>query len=455
MKAENVSTGIVIPQAIGGFPEWLPQEKILEQKMLDIIRSGYERFGFVPIETPAVERKEVLTAKGGNEKEIYALTRLVADENERDDSSSLALHFDLTVPLARYVAQHHRELAFPFRRYQMQKVWRGERPQAGRFREFYQCDIDVIGDEELSPMTDAEIPSIIYQIFTEMNIGPFLIRINNRKVLQGYFASQGIPREKQSLAMRVVDKLEKIGVSQVITELVETVNISEMVARLVVEFVDRKVSSKSVSEELLSICTDDLYREGVKELEAVINGIRALGVPDSNFQIDLGIARGLDYYTGTVYETTLVNHPGIGSICSGGRYDDLASHFIDRKLPGVGISIGVTRLLSKLITAGVLKAEVATMAPVLITSLDGTRMFDYLRLASTLRESGVNAEVYLESKKIGVQLRYANRKGFFLAVIAGSVEFEKSIVLLKNLKTGDQQEVVMSDLTGVIKNLLQ
>lgn len=455
MDIVNDSKEIVIPQVIGGFPEWLPQEKILEQKMLDIIRTGYERFGFVPIETPAVERKEVLTAKGGNEKEIYALTRLVADEGERDDSSGLALHFDLTVPLARYVAQHHRELVFPFRRYQMQKVWRGERPQAGRFREFYQCDIDVIGDGELSPMTDAEIPSIIYQIFTEMSIGPFLIRINNRKVLQGYFASQGIPKEKQSLAMRAVDKLEKIGVSQVVAELMEMVGVSETVARSVVAFVDRRVSSESVSKELLGICTNELYCEGVKELAAVVDGIRAIGVPDAGFQIDLGIARGLDYYTGTVYETTLVNHPGIGSICSGGRYDDLASHFINRKLPGVGISIGVTRLLSKLITAGVLKAETATTAPVLVTSLDGERMLDYLRLASTLREAGVNAEVYLEPKKIGVQLRYANRKGFLLAVIAGSVEFEKGAVLLKNLKTGEQQEVAMIDLVRVVKSLIQ
>lgn len=255
--------------------------------------------------------------------------------------------------------------------------------------------------------------------------------------------------------MRAVDKLEKIGVRQVVLDLVETVDISESVSHSIVEFVDRKVPSEAVLDNLLGVCTNELYRQGVEELAAVVDGIRALGVPDTSFQIDLGIARGLDYYTGTVYETTLLNHPGIGSICSGGRYDDLASHFIDRKLPGVGISIGVTRLLSKLITAGVLKAETATTAPVLVTSLDGARMFDYLRLASVLRDAGINAEVYLESKKIGVQLRYANRKGFLLAVIAGSLEFEKRVILLKNLKTGDQQEVAMVDIVGVIKNIIQ
>lgn len=448
----TMNTNIITPQPIGGFPEWLPQEKILESWVLDVIRSHYERYGFVPIETPAVERREVLTSKGGNEKEIYALGRLQAEAaRDGEDATDLALHFDLTVPLARYVAQHYREIAFPFRRYQMQKVWRGERPQSGRFREFYQCDIDVIGDGELSLITDAEIPSIIYQIFNELKIGPFIIRINNRKILQGYFESVGISEKDHVVAMRIVDKLAKIGVTQVIAELVGTIDISEETAAGVVDFIDMKIALTAIEENLGGRCDNVLFREGVSELKTVVDGIRTLGVPDESLQIDLGIARGLDYYTGTVYETVLANHPGIGSICSGGRYENLASSFIDRKLPGVGISIGVTRLLSRLINAGILKAGVATTAPVIVTSLDSSRMHDYLRLASTLRAGGINAEVYFEPKKIGLQLKYASRKGFSFAVIAGSMEFEKGIVLLKNLKTGEQQEVLADSLISVVK----
>lgn len=445
-------TNIIIPRLIGGFPEWLPEEKIKEQWVMDVIRRHYSRYGFVPIETPAVERREVLTSKGGNEKEIYVLGRLQAEnDHDREEAAELALHFDLTVPLARYVAQHYRDLAFPFRRYQMQKVWRGERPQSGRSREFYQCDIDVIGDGELSLMTDAEIPSIIYHIFHELQIGPFVIHINNRKILQGYFGSIGISDENHAVAMRIVDKLAKIGVGQVVSELKSAIGISEEVATEIVRFIDMKVPFDSLEECLEEHSDSALFHEGVSELKTVIDGIRALGVPDESFRVNLGIARGLDYYTGTVYETILVNHPGIGSVCSGGRYENLASSFIDRKLPGVGISIGVTRLLSRLFNAGILKAEVATTAPVLITSMDPTRMLDYLRLASVLRGAGINVEVYLETKKLGLQLKYANRKGFSFAVIAGSNEFDKSAVLLKNLKTGEQQEIAVADLIDALK----
>jgi histidyl-tRNA synthetase len=441
---------IVTPKPISGFPEWLPEEKILENWMLDIIRRHYESAGFSPIETSVVERVEVLTAKGGNEKEIYALRRLLAEPG--DDTGDLALHFDLTVPLARYVAQHYREVAFPFRRYQMQKVWRGERPQSGRFREFYQCDIDVIGDGQLSFMTDAEIPSIIYRIFREMNIGPFVIRINNRKVLQGYFAGIGVPQDMNTQVLRIVDKLEKIGIDQVIGELTAQCGLSEGQARQVVDFTGTTLTNDTAIGVLKGVdVVNEIFSRGVDELEMVLNGIRAFGVPDEYFCIDLKIARGLDYYTGTVYETVLVDHPSVGSICSGGRYDDLAGYFIDRKLPGVGISIGATRLLSRLLKAGILKSGASTVAPVLVTSMDETRMLDYLQMASTLRAAGIGTEVYLEPKKLGVQLKYADKKGFRVVVIAGETEFSKGTVIVKDLVSGKQEGVPFETIVETVK----
>lgn len=447
---KQINNPVVIPQPISGFPEWLPEEKIQETWMLDIIRRHYELAGFSPIETPAVERRDVLTAKGGNEKEIYSLRRLLAESD--DDGSDLALHFDLTVPLARYVAQHYGELAFPFRRYQIQKVWRGERPQSGRFREFYQCDIDVIGDGQLSSMTDAEIPSIIYRIFREMNIGPFVIRINNRKILQGYFSGIGIADNFHATILRIVDKLEKIGIDRVDAELMDQCGLSDHQSQQVIKFTSTELANDTAIETLRSISVaSELYSQGVSELEVVLNGIRALGVPDEYLQVDLKIARGLDYYTGTVYETVLVNHPGIGSICSGGRYDDLAGYFINRKLPGVGISIGATRLLSRLFKAGILKPSSSTMSPVLVTSMDESRMMDYLQMASTLREAGINTEVYLEPKKIGVQMKFANRKKFRVVVIVGESEFLKNTVLVKNLISGEQEEVSIGRLVDAVK----
>lgn len=456
MEGKNMEsvTGFTAPRLISGFPEWLPQEKILENRILDIVRKHFELSGFAPIETPAVERREVLIAKGGNEKEIYTLGRLSGDI-ENDDSKELALHFDLTVPLARYVAQYHRELTFPFRRYQIQKVWRGERPQAGRFREFYQCDIDVIGDGELSLLTDAEIPSIIFRIFQEMNIGPFIIRVNNRKILQGFFASIGVPEGKNAGVMRVVDKLDKVGINQVSTELISVFGLSTNQAAQVIDFTSLKLESTMAVESLTKKTgMGELYQQGVAELSVVLKGMMALGLPTESFQVDLSIARGLDYYTGTVYETSLVNHPGIGSVCSGGRYENLASHFTDRKLPGVGISIGITRLLSRLIKAGIVKSGASTIAPVLVTSMDVSRMLDYLGIAASLRAAGVNTEIYLESKKIGAQLKFANRKGFLIAIIAGERELSAGCATLKNLQTGEQSEVALSELTARVKELL-
>ncbi|MDM8559073.1 histidine--tRNA ligase [Candidatus Parabeggiatoa sp. HSG14] len=439
---------------ISGFPELLPEEQILFVKMLDIIRKGYELYGFSPIETPAVERKEVLTSKGGNEKEIYALSRLAAEEGE-DPNTEFALHFDLTVPLARYVAMHTNQLAFPFRRYQIQKVWRGERPQAERFREFYQCDIDVIGRGSLSLLNDAEIPSIIYRIFREMKIGPFVIKINNRKILQGYFQSLGILTTQMDEVMRIIDKREKIGTDAIVSELTNNTDFDKTTAQQVVDFLGEELKTDDMLTQLNSMLQiNDQFSQGVKELATVVEGIRDFGVPEDSFKIDLSIARGLDYYTGTVYETVLVDHPQVGSICSGGRFDDLASHFTDEKLPGVGISIGFTRLMSRLMKAGILKVGAATVAPVLVTSMDESRASDYLRMGNELRNAGILTEVYLEKARLGNQLKYANKKGFKIAIIAGENEFSENSVQIKNLVEGESVTCKITEMVEKVKQSL-
>jgi len=439
--------------SISGFPEFLPPEQIVFAKVMDIIRDGFERYGFSPIETPAVERKEVLISKGGNEKEIYTLSRLAAEKGD-DPNTDLALHFDLTVPLARYVAQHKNRLTFPFRRYQIQKVWRGERAQAGRSREFYQCDIDVIGRGSLSLLTDAEIPSIIYQIFREMKIGPFVIRINNRKILQGYFESLDIPMTQMTEVMRVIDKLEKIGTGKVVHELM-AMGLEEATAQKMMDFLG-SLGNELNTDEMLSQLTsmteiNAQFSEGVKALSVVVDGIRGFGLPEAFFQIDLRIARGLDYYTGTVYETILADHPNLGSICSGGRYDDLTSLFTDDKLPGVGISIGVTRLVQQLMADGLLKVGAATVAPVLVTTMDENRTRDYLRLGTELRNAGIATEVYLEKARLGNQLKYANKKGFKLAIIAGEEEFLRNVIQIKDLVIGEQIECAITDLVQEVQ----
>ncbi|MFZ1735592.1 MAG: histidine--tRNA ligase [Candidatus Moraniibacteriota bacterium] len=453
MKKKTPDVNVVAPRSISGFPEWLPEVKILENRLLNIIRKHYESFGFVPIETPAVELCEVLTAKGGNEKEIYTLGRL-RDAGTGDDTKDLALHFDLTVPLARYVAQYQRELVFPFRRYQIQKVWRGERPQSGRFREFYQCDIDVIGDETLNLLTDAEMPAVIYQIFSEMGVGPFMIRINNRKIVQGLLSWIGVVEEDFTAVMHILDDLEKLGIDRCIASLKE-LGISEELARKVLTLVGRKFTASSALRELESLgCSESFYLEGVQELNTVLEGVLALGVPEESFCADLSIVRGLDYYTGTVYEAILLDHPNVGSVCSGGRYENLASYFTSRKLPGVGISIGLSRLLSRLLQEKVLTAQPCSPAPVLVTSMDGQRMKDYMEMAAELRLMGIGAETYLESKKMGAQLGYASKKGFRVAIIAGSEEFESDTVVVKNLGTGVQTSVSRAELVQEVSCVL-
>jgi histidyl-tRNA synthetase len=451
----------VKPALLRGFDqEYLPAEQLQFNRLVDIIRRNFELYGFLPIETPSAERREILTSKGGVEKEIYALTRL-ADAEDDDAASKGALRFDLTVPLARYVAMRERDLAFPFRRYQIQRVWRGETPQAnkGRFREFYQCDIDIIGREKLSYLAEAEIPSVIYSVFKEMAIGDFRIRINNRKVLKGLLERFGVTQESTDAVLRTLDKIEKKPGDEIKQSLEKDGVIAKHVEGLYNVFVSMPSKPRGTSETL-EMLTDHLNKGeigkgGLEELNNVVKAIRQFGVPDSAFSIDLSVVRGLGYYTGTIYETTLTSAPELGSICSGGRYDDLASYFTDTKLPGVGISIGLTRLFSKLSEAGLLQPLARTPAEVLVTTMDQQHLDKYLRMATALRAAGINTEVYLEQAKLERQLQYASRKEFRVAVIAGETEFSNSVVQIKDLSTRQSHTVPIEDLVTPIKDLLK
>ena len=441
------------PEPISGFPEFLPEEQIVFQWALGLIRRTFEAYGFVPVETPAVERVDVLLTKGGNDREIYGLRRLAAGADDAG-AKDLALHFDLTVPLARYVAQHYGRLTFPFRRYQIQPVWRGERAQAGRYREFYQCDIDTIGDGELSLLNDAEIPSVIHRLFSEMEIGPFTIRINNRKVLQGLVSSLGIAEgEPTAEVLRIVDRLEKVGADKVRAMLADAGVAGDGAARLLA-LTEQELDTDGWLAYLQSQDVNETYAKGVEELAAVVASVRSLGVPDERFAVDPSIARGLDYYTGTIYETRLDDHPELGSICSGGRYDNLAGHFTNRPLPGVGISIGLTRLIPRLIEAGVLKADTSTTAPVLVTLFDAAEPAATLAIAATLRDAGIGVETYLERRKLDKQLKYASKRGFSVVVVAGPDEVAQGTATVKDLRTGEQQVVPLADLPAVVKGLL-
>jgi histidyl-tRNA synthetase len=378
----------------------------------------------------------VLTSKGGAEKEIYALKRLAAGTEDDEAAAKGALRFDLTVPLARYVAMRERELAFPFRRYQIQRVWRGETPQArkGRFREFYQCDIDIINREKLSYLAEAEIPSVIYRVFREMAIGEFRIRLNNRKLLRGLLQSFRVPEASSNAVLRALDKVEKEDRAAIQRELAEQ-GLPATAAQQLYDLVAIRKDTKETLSLLAAIEPNEALETGVEELQKVLAAMGQLGVPDSAFAVDLGVVRGLDYYTGTIYETQLLDHPDIGSICSGGRYDDLASYFTDTRLPGVGISIGLTRLFAKLSEAGLLRPLARTPAQAIVITMDGRFLGRYLEMATKLRDAGINTEVYLEQAKLRNQMAYADRKGFRVAVIAGEDEFARDSVQIKNLVT--------------------
>ncbi len=430
---------------ISGFPEFLPEQQLALQRAIDAIRTVYESFGFIPIETPAVERVEHLLEKGVQGKEVYVLRRL---HEEGSAPAELALHFDLTVPLARYVAQHYGQLTFPFKRYQVQPVWRGERPQAGRYRQFYQCDIDIIGDGELSLYYDAEICAVIDRVFRTLQVGPFKVRLNHRKVLQGLLTSAGIHEEKQMhQAIKVIDEMEKVALEKTVSGF-EALGVSKNSIEKLLEFFSLRASKEEMLDTLSRLSISTQFEAGVQQLREIVKFLRLSKVSDSSTLIDLKIARGLDYYTGVVYETVLNDHPAIGSICSGGRYEDLAAVFINRKLPGVGISIGLSRLIPQLIEAQVMKVPPACTAPVLVTMQNPSHLSRYIEMAERLRAFGIATELFLEKKKLGVQLKYADKKGVRLAVIADDAEWDRGVVVVKEMASGIQHEVALQDLEG-------
>jgi histidyl-tRNA synthetase len=431
--------------------ELLPREQIAFQRMLDTIRQSFERFGFLPVETPVMELSEVLLTKSGGETErqVYFVQSTGALEKQGDGMPELALRFDLTVPLARYVAEHEHDLVFPFRRYQMQRVYRGERAQRGRFREFYQCDIDVIGKDTLSVRHDAEIPAVIAAVFDALAIGAFTIQLNHRKLLRGYFEGLGIgDGERQNAVLRELDKLDKRGEPAVRTTLAgEGFDLDEAVVQRLMAF--SRVRSRGHDDALAQLDAlgsgPALFEQGRDELRDVLQRLRAMGVPESRYAINLSIARGLDYYTGIVYETTLDAHPQIGSICSGGRYDDLASHYSKSKLPGVGISIGLTRLFFQLREAGLI-ATADSSVDVLVTLLDEPGLDQALALSQQLRAAGFNVETQLEPRKLAKQLQYADRAGIRFVVIRGEDEAARDVVAVKDLRRGEQFEVASAGL---------
>ena len=421
-------------RTLSGFMELLPGPQLQMERIMEIIRSSYALYGFTPLDTPLIEASEILLAKGGGEteKQIYRFTKGDAD---------LSLRFDLTVPLAKYVALHYNELAFPFKRYQIGKVYRGERAQRGRFREFYQADIDVIGDGALDITNDAEIPAIIYTVFSRLGLKRFQIRINNRKILNGFYAMLGLTEQSGDI-MRTVDKLEKIGADGVRAILTDELSIPGDKADDILRF----TAIRGTNDEVLSALAEyrgrnALFDEGLDELSTVAKYLGGFGVPQENFAVDLTIARGLDYYTGTVYETTLLDHPEIGSVCSGGRYDNLAEYYTDRQLPGVGISIGLTRLFYVLGEQGMLNPEVPTApADVLILPMT-TDLSAAVALATELRACGLRAQLYTEAKKFKAKMNYADKLGVPFVMFLGEDEIKDGVVSVKNMKTGEQEKL--------------
>ena len=430
------------PKTLPGFMELLPKEQILFNQMKDKITKSYEKFGFLPIDTPIIESSEVLLAKAGGEteKQIYRFNK---------GDNDLSLRFDLTVPLAKYVTENYNDLTFPFRRYQIGKVYRGERPQKGRFREFYQCDIDIIGDGELSIINDAEMPAIIYNTIKDLGFEDFTVCINNRKILNGLFEELNL-KENSVEIMRIIDKLEKIGKENVI-ECLKDINVEENKINRIINFIeiDGSTDEKIIKLEKLNIL-NELFIKGLEELKQVVKYIRSFGVPDNKFKVDLTIARGLDYYTGTVYETFLNEYREIGSICSGGRYENLAEYYTDRKLPGVGVSIGLTRLFYKLNELQAIKAEQNSVAKILVISMieDNSKAIE---VASVLRNAGINTEVYLENKKIKAKFKYADRLSIPFVITIGETEIETNTVSLKNMNTGEQVQVNLDEAIEIIK----
>ncbi|MBE6909305.1 MAG: histidine--tRNA ligase [Ruminococcaceae bacterium] len=426
------------PRTLSGFMELLPPAQMQMDRIMDIIRTSYELYGYTPLDTPLIEASEILLAKGGGEteKQIYRFTK---------GDSDLSLRFDLTVPLAKYVSLHYAELAFPFKRCQIGKVYRGERAQRGRFREFYQADVDVIGDGALDITNDAEIPAIIYTVFSRLGLKRFQIRINNRKILNGFYAMLGLS-EKSGDIMRTVDKLEKIGKDGVRAILVDDLSLSAAQADEILGFTAIRGTNGKVLAALDGYRgRNETFDQGLDELRTVARYLDGFGVPETNFAVDLTIARGLDYYTGTVYETTLLDHPEIGSVCSGGRYDNLAEYYTDRQLPGVGISIGLTRLFYVLGEQGMLNGDVPT-APADVLILPMTEDFsDAVALATMLRGRGLRTQLYTEAKKFKAKMSYADKLGVPFVLFLGEDEIANGVVTCKNMKTGEQEKLSGAD----------
>ena len=432
----------VQPRILPGFMELLPEDQIAFNKMFDTIRRVYEQYGFLPLDTPTIELSEVLLAKAGGEteKQIYRF--------EKGDSD-LSLRFDLTVPLARYVAQHYPDLPFPFKRYQMSKVFRGERPQKGRFREFYQCDIDVIGSDTLDLVYDAEMPAIIYRLFKELDFGSFTIRMNNRKVLNGFFTELGYA-DKIGDILRTIDKLEKIGREAVISELTEYGVQAADTERILAFLAITGTNDEILAGLSAAGVTNETYLEGVQELGKVVDYLRKFGVEESAFRIDLTIARGLDYYTGTVYETMLNDYPSMGSVCSGGRYDNLTGYYTDQKLPGIGISIGLTRLFYQLRENGLIK-KAGSIAKCIVIPMGEDDMGTAVSVAAGLRGQGIPTDVYYQQKGMKQKMKYAARLGIPYAAIIGESERLAGTVMLKNMETGEQEAVAVGELAAKIQ----
>lgn len=433
------------PRTLPGFMELLPSEQILFDQMRKTIEDSYKTFGFLPIDTPIIELSEVLLAKAGGEteKQIYRFNK---------GDTDLSLRFDLTVPLAKYVAKNYGSLSFPFRRYQIGKVYRGERAQKGRYREFYQCDIDIIGDETLDIINDAELPAVIATTFRRLGFDEFTIKINNRKILNGLYESIN-QTEKSVDIMRIIDKIDKIGDQAVMEELAK-IEVPEESINKIMQFIKIDGTTDEKLQKLLSLgIENDTYKLGVEELGEVVKYIRLFGIEDKNFVIDLSIARGLDYYTGTVYETFLNGYRELGSVCSGGRYENLAQNYTDKKLPGVGISIGLTRLFYKLNELNLIKVEKKSISDILIVPMTENLQVP-IKLATELRNARVNTEIYLNDKKLKAKMKYADKLEIPYVIVIGDNEIESGRVKVKEMRTGEEIETAL-DATEIAKIVLK
>ena len=434
----------VEPKIMSGFMELTPENQIKFNYMYDTIKNTYESFGFLPIDTPILEYSEILLAKAGGEteKQIYSFKK---------GDTDISMRFDLTVPLSRYVSQHMNDITFPFKRYQIGKVYRGERPQKGRFREFYQCDIDVIGNGELSIAYDAELPCIIYNVFKKFAFGEFVIKINNRKILNGFFSSLGLSEQVTDI-LRIVDKIDKIGPEIVKEELIK-IGVSEEAADRILYFINIDGSNDEIINALKNLnIENEIFNKGVEEIEQVINYLRMFNIPENNFKIALSIARGLDYYTGTVYETNLVDYPELGSICSGGRYDNLTSYYSNQTMPGVGISIGLTRLFDQLMDNGLIEKiqTNSSIAQVLIVDADNSN-FEYVsNVGNILRQNNIRTDIYYGDKQLKNKMKYANKLAIPYVLIIGETEKNNNQVTIKNMETGEQNLTTIEEAIKII-----